>query len=157
SAGLSGLAFEFPCRREVHIPGGVRRVEGTRELIPSPVILSPFAVILGPSPVILSEAKNLRSSLRVNSAKHLRSLPWHLEQAIIRSSAEGAYEDVLRLHHDKQLSHALHWCDQQPGAPCLPTQAQTSPRLHPKIRPQPPRLLRELWRHPRRHPTRETN
>jgi hypothetical protein len=36
-------------------------------------MLSPFAVILGPSPVILSEAKNLRSSLRVNSAKHLSS------------------------------------------------------------------------------------
>ena len=30
--------------------------------------------MLSPSPVILSEAKNLRSSLRVNSAKHLCSL-----------------------------------------------------------------------------------
>ena len=29
--------------------------------------------MLSPSPVILSEAKNLRSSLRVNSAKNLRS------------------------------------------------------------------------------------
>ena len=35
------------------------------------VIPSPFAVILSPSPVILSEAKNLRSWLRVNSATNL--------------------------------------------------------------------------------------
>jgi hypothetical protein len=32
-----------------------------------------WPVILSPSLVILSEAKNLRSSLRVNSAKDLRS------------------------------------------------------------------------------------
>jgi hypothetical protein len=31
----------------------------------------PFAVILIPSPVILSEAKNLRSWLTVNSARNL--------------------------------------------------------------------------------------
>jgi len=36
------------------------------------VIPSPFAVILSPSPVFLSEAKNLRSWLRVNTAKDLR-------------------------------------------------------------------------------------
>jgi hypothetical protein len=36
------------------------------------VIPSPFAVILSPSPVILSEAKNPGSWLRVDSAKDLR-------------------------------------------------------------------------------------
>ena len=36
------------------------------------VIPSPFAVTLSPWPVILSEAENLRSWLRVDSAKDLR-------------------------------------------------------------------------------------
>ncbi len=39
--------------------------------LPDAVILRPFAVILSPSLVILSEAKNPRSSLRVNSARNL--------------------------------------------------------------------------------------
>jgi hypothetical protein len=56
--------------------------------------------MLSPSPVILSEAKNLRSSLRVNTAKHLCSLSYsaepkpELRRSFARRKARRAQDDM---------------------------------------------------------------
>jgi len=92
--GQNGCESDSP----VSFPTSPLKVQENRE----PVTLSP-------SLVILSEAKNLRSSLRVNSARHLSSFSQGLEPKATAEILRFAQNDKRRAQDDSRLifSHLL--------------------------------------------------
>ena len=95
--GQNGCEFDSP----VSFPTSPLKVRENRE----PVMLSPSLVILIPQ----SREKNPRSSLRVNSARHLSSFSQGLEPKATAEILRFAQNDKRRAQDDSRLifSHLL--------------------------------------------------